>query len=56
MPKEIAIVTNANEFVGPPAVKSLVECGFEVVPHDPAFVDPVARDTCQEENPGTDET
>lgn len=38
-----ALVTNATEFAGPPAVAALVGAGFAVRCHDRSFVDPAAR-------------
>ncbi len=40
MNKKIALVTNVLDFVGPPAVKALLEGGYNVVvAQDPAFQD-----------------
>ncbi len=39
----VALVTNALEFAGPPAVAALLAAGFRLVVHDPAFVDAVQR-------------
>jgi 3-oxoacyl-[acyl-carrier protein] reductase len=38
-----ALVTNALEFAGPPAVTALQAAGFRVVAHDPAFSEPARR-------------
>jgi NAD(P)-dependent dehydrogenase (short-subunit alcohol dehydrogenase family) len=53
MIKRVALVTNANDFVGPPTVKALIESGFEVITHDLAFTDSGERDKYQDKNPGT---
>lgn len=39
MNKKIALVTNVLDFVGPPAVKALLEGGYRVVAQDPACQD-----------------
>ncbi len=39
MNKKIALVTNVLDFVGPPAVKALLEGGYCVVAQDHAFQD-----------------
>jgi NAD(P)-dependent dehydrogenase (short-subunit alcohol dehydrogenase family) len=36
--KPVALVTNALEFAGPPAVDALQKAGFQVVVHDVAFI------------------
>lgn len=41
---KVALVTNALDFVGPPAVAALLESGFKVAVHDPGFTDPAARE------------
>lgn len=38
-PKPVALVSNATGFAGPPAVQALLDAGFRVVAHDPAFAD-----------------
>lgn len=38
-PKPVALVSNAIGFAGPPAVQALLDAGFRVVAHDPAFAD-----------------
>lgn len=35
--KPLALVTNATDFAGPPAVQALLDCGFHVLAHDRAF-------------------
>lgn len=40
MSQPVALVTNAQEFAGPPAVEALQAAGFRVVAHDTAFADP----------------
>ena len=39
MNKKIALVTNALDYVGPPAVKALLKGGYDVIAQDPAFQD-----------------
>ncbi len=39
MSKRTALVTNALDFVGPPAVRALLDDGYDVVAQDPAFRD-----------------
>ena len=39
MTKKTALVTNALDFVGPPAVAALVQDGFQVVAQDSEFAD-----------------
>ena len=39
MNKKIALVTNVLDYVGPPAVKALLEGGYDVIAQDPAFQD-----------------
>ncbi|MBL8415230.1 MAG: SDR family oxidoreductase [Propionivibrio sp.] len=46
-----ALITNALEFAGPPAVVALCEAGFQVITHDTAFADTTARDRYQKANP-----
>ena len=47
-----ALVTNALEFAGPPAVLALCNAGFQVIAHDTAFVDTTTKDRYQKSNPG----
>lgn len=51
--KSIALVTNVKDFVGPPAVTALIESGFKVIAHDPAFLDADEKVKYQAEHPGT---
>ena len=37
MNEKIALVTNVLDFVGPPAVKALLEGEYHVIAQDPAF-------------------
>ena len=37
MNQRIGLVTNALDYVGPPAVKALLKSGYSVVAQDPAF-------------------
>ncbi len=53
MNKRIALVTNALDFVGPPAVKALLEDGYNVVTQDPAFQDSNRQDEYKANFPGT---
>jgi NAD(P)-dependent dehydrogenase (short-subunit alcohol dehydrogenase family) len=39
MSKRTALVTNVLDFVGPPAVRALLDDGYDVVAQDPAFRD-----------------
>ena len=50
--KRVALVTNAKDYVGPPAVSALIECGFNVTTQDSAFIDSDERAKYQAENPG----
>jgi len=53
MSKKVALVTNVLDYVGPPAVKSLLECEYHVVAQDPAFQDSKTREEYELRNPGT---
>lgn len=44
MRPQIALVTHALEFAGPPAVAALSAAGFRVLAHDQRFVDAAARE------------
>ena len=46
-----ALITNALEFAGPPAVAALHKSGFQIIAHDVAFADPTTRDRYQSANP-----
>lgn len=52
MNKKIALVTNVLDFVGPPAVKTLLEDGYHVVAQDPAFQDPAKQEDYRANHPG----
>ncbi len=54
MKPKIALVTNALDYVGPPAVTALAGEGFQVVAQDPAFQDPEKLHAFQKQNPGVD--
>ena len=54
MHEKTALVTNALDYVGPPAVKALVEGGFKVVAQDPAFQDSNKQEAYKTDHPGTD--
>ena len=47
-----ALVTNALDFVGPPAVQALLEDGYKVLAHDPAFTSASARDAFESSHEG----
>ena len=49
--KPLALVTNALEFAGPPAVAALQEAGFQIVAHDVSFATPSGRETYRDANP-----
>lgn len=51
MTKPVALVTNALEFAGPPAVDSLLKAGFQVVVHDVAFTSSAARESYRNAHP-----
>ena len=53
MGKKIALVTNVLDFVGPPAVKALLDDGYKVVAQDPAFQDPHRQEDYKTNHPGT---
>jgi NAD(P)-dependent dehydrogenase (short-subunit alcohol dehydrogenase family) len=40
--QQIALVTNASDYAGPPAVAALLDAGFRVLVHDDSFVDDIA--------------
>lgn len=52
MAKKIALVTNALDYVGPPAVKALLADGYDVVAQDPAFQDTGKQEEYKAGNPG----
>lgn len=53
MDKKIALVTNVLDYVGPPAVKALLEDGYRVVAQDPAFQNAETQEEYKSKNPGT---
>ncbi len=53
MNTRIAMVTNVLDYVGPPAVKALIESGYRVVAQDPAFQDENRQKDYQTNHPGT---
>ena len=53
MNKKIALVTHVLDYVGPPAVKALVESGYDVIAHDPAFQDSSQKAEYMAAHPGT---
>ena len=52
MNTKTALVTNALDYVGPPAVKALLEDGYNVVAQDPAFLDPDRQEDFKANHPG----
>ena len=52
MDARLALVTNALEFAGPPAVVALREAGFRVAAHDLRFTDAACRADFEAANPG----
>ena len=52
MNKKIALVTNALDYVGPPAVKALLGDGYNVVAQDPAFQDAHKQENYKANHPG----
>jgi len=53
MNKKVALVTNVLDFVGPPAVKALLEGGYRVLAHDPAFQDTNKKEDFRASHPGS---
>jgi NAD(P)-dependent dehydrogenase (short-subunit alcohol dehydrogenase family) len=53
MNKKVALVTNVLDYVGPPAVKALLESGYGVVAQDPAFQETNKQEDYKASNPGT---
>jgi 3-oxoacyl-[acyl-carrier protein] reductase len=49
--KQTALVTNASDYAGPPAVDALVADGFRVLVHDKTFADPAAWTRFSSERP-----
>jgi 3-oxoacyl-[acyl-carrier protein] reductase len=49
--KPVALITNALEFAGPPAVEVMHKAGFQVVVHDVAFASPTELATYQGSHP-----
>jgi 3-oxoacyl-[acyl-carrier protein] reductase len=52
MDKKIALVTNVLDFVGPPAVRALLDDGYNVVAQDPAFQDTDKQEDYGANHPG----
>ena len=52
MDEKIALVTNVLDYVGPPAVKALLEGGYRVAAQDPAFQDKNRQEDYTANNPG----
>lgn len=52
MSKRHALVTNARQFAGPPAVEALLAAEFGVVVHDRSFTEPAARAAFVAAHPG----
>lgn len=53
MNKKMSLVTNVLDFVGPPAVQALLEDGYDVIAHDPAFQDNRVKEEYEIKNPST---
>lgn len=53
MSQRTALVTNAREFLGPPAANALLEAGFRVLVHDRGFTHEAARAEFSARHPGT---
>ena len=53
MDKMVALVTHVLDYVGPPAVKALLQNGYDVVAHDPAFQDANRQEDYKACNPGS---
>jgi len=53
MDRKIALVTNVLDYVGPPAVKALLEGGYNVVAQDSAFQDTITQEDYKANHPGT---
>lgn len=53
MNKKIALLTNVLDYVGPPAIKALLESGYCVVAQDPAFKNTNKQEDYKANNPGT---
>jgi NAD(P)-dependent dehydrogenase (short-subunit alcohol dehydrogenase family) len=51
MTKPVALVTNALEFAGEPAIHALQRAGFQVVAHDVAFASSTAQASYQSSHP-----
>jgi len=49
-----ALVTNATDFAGPPAVDALLQASLTVVAHDRGFADPAIRDRFLRERSGVE--
>ncbi|MEM9301338.1 MAG: SDR family oxidoreductase [Pseudomonadota bacterium] len=56
MNRKTALVTNALDFVGPPAVDALVADGFDVLAHDAAFADEGRREAFLKQHAGVGTT
>ena len=52
MSAKTALVTNALDYVGPPAVAALLQCGFQVAVHDSSFAQAALRDKYAQDHPG----
>ena len=53
MDNKIALVTNVLDYVGPPAVKALLDNGYDVVAQDPSFQETNKQEGYKEQHPGT---
>ena len=52
MNKKIALVTNVLDYVGPPAVRALLDKGYDVVAQDPVFQNTNKQEDYKANNPG----
>ena len=52
MTEKIALVTNVLDYVGPPAVKALLEDGYTVLAQDPGFQDRHKQEDYKANHPG----
>ena len=52
--KEVALITNASDYAGPPAVDALVDAGFRVLVYDKIFGDPDIWRRFSADHPGAE--
>lgn len=53
MEKKLALITNILDFVGPPAVQTLLGDGYTIIAHDSSFQDAEKREVYQTHHPNT---